>query len=85
MLTGRQMAPKAYAEHVKSKLALPVTVAEVELETFEVDVERTSKQIEMAIQQMDRNKAAGADSLHVEMFKSNASKVARSLSICWKS
>lgn len=65
-------------------MALSEGSEEVPLETFDVDIARTVRLIEKAIHRMDRNKAAGEDNLHVEMFKANAPKVALLLGKCWK-
>lgn len=65
------------------RLDLPNT-ADIELEIFELNVDETAKRIERAIIVMDKNKAAGGDQIHVEMLKTNAPKVTRTLRKCWK-
>lgn len=59
------MTPKDFAEHMRMKLYLQDR--DVEIETFEVDIQSTSKLIELAINLMERNNATGADNFHVEM------------------
>lgn len=63
-LSGKQLAPREYALYMKRNLDAS-DEGDIELETFEVDTVATTRLIERAIHQMERNKAAGEDRIHV--------------------
>lgn len=73
------MIPRSYAIYMQDKLDLPEQ-AYIDIVGFEVNEQETAKLIESAINKMARNKAAGEDQIHIDMFKANATRVAITLS-----
>lgn len=80
---GKQMIPRSYEIYMQDKLDLPEQEY-IDIMGFELHEQETAKLIERAINKMAKNKSAGEDQLHTEMFKANVSRIARTFSKCWK-